>query len=285
MGLSRAYLAGAALMVAAVTLTSCLDTALRLLAARHDPFFLAFGRHAVQAGALAALAPALGPARVFRTRRPVLQAARGLCLLAATVFIVLALRRLTMAQTYAIAFSTPLIATAAAALFLGERATRRQLACVAAGFLGVLVSLDLTAPAASLVLLLPLAMAAFNAGFQVLTRLGGRDESPYAMLFYGSLFAGAAAAPALPWTAAAMTPADVALLVAGGLFGTLGHLCLVHAFRLAPTVIVSPMAYLQLGAVGLIGYGLFGEVPSPATVLGGVVVAVSGIALLRAPVR
>jgi drug/metabolite transporter (DMT)-like permease len=283
--LPRAYLAGAALMVLSVTLTSCLDTILRLLASRHDPIFLAFGRHAVQAGALALLAPPLGPARVFRTSRPGLQAARGLCLLAATVFVVLALQRLTMAQTYAIAFSTPLVATALAAILLGERATGRQVACVAAGFAGVLVSLDVTAPGASPALLLPLAMAAFNAGFQVLTRLGGRDQHPYAMLFYGSLFAGLAAAPALPWTAGAMAPRDAGLLVVGGLFGTAGHLCLVHAFRLAPTVIVSPMVYLQLVAVGLIGYGLFGEVPSAATVAGGVIVAASGIALLRAPAR
>lgn len=272
-------------MVLSVTLTSCLDTILRILSARHDPIFLAWGRHLVQAGALAGLAPWIGPARVFRTTRPWLQAGRGVCLLAATVFIILALQRLTMAQSYAIAFSTPLIATAFAAVLLRERATPRQLACIGAGFLGVLVSLDVTAPSASAALLFPLAMAAFNAGFHVLTRLGGQDQDPYAMIFYGALFAAVAATPALPWTAAPIDGADLALLAIGGLFGTAGHLCLVHAFRLAPTVIVSPMVYLQLVAVSLLGYGLFGEVPSTPTVLGGVIVALSGIALLRSPVR
>lgn len=271
-------------MVLAVTLSSGLDTILRLLAARHDPIFLAWGRHLAQAAYLAALAPVLGPGRVFRTDRVGLQALRGACLLGATVFIVLALRQLTMAQTYAIAFSTPLIATALAALVLRERATTRQLACVGAGFAGILVSLDLTAPAASLALLLPLAMAVFNAGFQVLTRLGGRDQDPFSLLFYAALFAGLIATPALPWTASAMGPADIALLALAGALGTCAHLCLVAAFRRAPTVIVSPMGYMQLVAVGLIGYGLFGEVPSGATLLGAAIVTLSGIALLRSPV-
>ena len=285
MGLPRAYLAGAALMVLSVTLTSSLDTILRILSARHDPIFLAWGRHVVQAAALAGLAPWLGPARVFRTTRIGLQVSRGVCLLAATVFIILALQRLTMAQSYAIAFSTPLIATALAALLLRERATPRQLVCIGAGFLGVLVSLDVTAPTASAALLLPLAMAAFNAAFQVLTRLGGRDQDPYSLIFYGALFAALAATPLLPWTAGPIGGADLALLAAGGLLGATGHLCLVHAFRLAPTVIVSPMVYLQLVAVSLLGYTLFGEVPSPPTVFGGVIVALSGIALLRSPIR
>ncbi len=272
-------------MVLSVTLTSCLDTILRILSARHDPIFLAWGRHMVQAGALAAMAPWLGPARVFRTTRLRLQFGRGVCLLASTVFIILALQRLSMAQSYAIAFSTPLVAIGLAALILRERATARQLACIGGGFLGVLVSLDVTAPSASPALLLPLAMALFNAGFQVLTRLGGRDQDPYSLIFYGAFSAALTATPLLPWTAGPIGAADLGLLAIGGLFGTAGHLCLVHALRLAPTVIVSPMVYLQLVAVSLLGYGLFGEVPSLPTVIGGLIVAISGIALLRSPVR
>jgi drug/metabolite transporter (DMT)-like permease len=51
--------------------------------------------------------------------------------------------------------------------------------------------------------------------------------------------------------------------------------------RLAPTSIVSPMSYAQIISAGLIGYYVFGEVPTTATLVGGAVVVASGIALLR----
>jgi drug/metabolite transporter (DMT)-like permease len=59
---------------------------------------------------------------MLRTRRPVVQTARGLLLVLSTIFVVLALRVMPLAQTYAIGFSTPLIATVVAAIALGERA-------------------------------------------------------------------------------------------------------------------------------------------------------------------
>ena len=62
------------------------------------------------------------------------------------------------------------------------------------------------------------------------------------------------------------------LLAIGGAFGTLAHLLLIQAFRRAPTAIVSPMIYTQIIAACLIGYLVFGEVPTLATLFGAAIV-------------
>ena len=43
------------------------------------------------------------------------------------------------------------------------------------------------------------------------------------------------------------------------LAGLLAHLCLTRAFSLAPTTVVSPINFLRLPVIALVGYLLFGE--------------------------
>jgi drug/metabolite transporter (DMT)-like permease len=274
--------AGALLMILAVTCFTALDTILKYLVQRHDPWFLAFGRNLFQVLYLVALMPFFGARRMLAMKRPAVHVGRGALLLLTTVFIVLALRHLPMSQTYAITFSTPLIATVLAALVLHEHPSLRRWLFIVAGFGGVLVALQPTAPEAGLHLLYPLAMASANAMFHVLTRYAGRDEDPFALLFYVAFFALVMVAPALPWIWEAMTPSEWGLLALGGAFGTLAHLFLIEAFRRAPTAVVSPMIYTQIVSAMIFGFVVFGEIPTAATLLGAAIVAASGIALIRA---
>jgi drug/metabolite transporter (DMT)-like permease len=101
------------------------------------------------------------------------------------------------------------------------------------------------------------------------------------MLFWVAAVALVLTSLALPWTWSSMSASDWALLGLGGLFGTLAHLLLILAFRLAPTAVVSPMIYTQIISAALVGWLVFGEVPSWATVAGAALVIASGIALLR----
>jgi drug/metabolite transporter (DMT)-like permease len=110
-------------MIIAVANFSSLDTILKVLVAHHGPGFMVWGRNLFQVVYLCALVPVFGPGRMLRTRRPTVQIARGLLLVLSTIFVVLALRVMPLAQTYAIGFSTPLIATVIAAISLGERAS------------------------------------------------------------------------------------------------------------------------------------------------------------------
>ena len=258
-----------------------LDSILKLLAARHDVLFLAWGRNLFQVAYLVALMPLFGARRMLATRHPAIQLCRGAMLVATTVFVVLALKAMPLAQTYAITFCAPLIATILAMVFLNERPSPARWAWILVGFAGVMLALQPTAPEAGAFLLFPLAMALANAGYHVLTRAIADDEDPLAMLFHVAFFALLITSLALPWSWSAMAAWEWGLLAVGGGFGTLAHLLLIQAFRMAPTSIVSPMIYSQIIAACLLGYLVFGEVPTPATLLGAGIVVASGIALIR----
>lgn len=268
-------------MVVATFCFVSLDSILKLLAARHEVLFLAWGRNLFQVVYLAAMMPFLGARRMLATRHPVIQVARGAALVGTTVFVVLALKTMPLAQTYAITFSAPLAATILAVVFLKERPSLVRWAWIVAGFAGVMVALQPTAPEAGAHLAFPLAMALANACYHVLTRAIAGDEDPLAMLFHVGFFALLITCLALPWSWSAMAAWEWGLLAIGGAFGTLAHLLLIAAFRRAPTAVVSPMIYTQIVAACLLGYVVFGEVPTPATLLGAVIVVASGIGLIR----
>jgi drug/metabolite transporter (DMT)-like permease len=275
-----AWGAAAALMVSATLCFVILDSILKHLAESGFGIgMLVTVRNLVQVLALAALAPLIGRS-ILRPRRLGLNAARGLSVVLATVFITLSLTHLPMAQTYAVTFSAPLIAAVLASLLLGERAGWRRWLCILAGFGGVLVALDPGGVGLEPALFYPLAMAAANAAFHVLTRLG-RDEDPLAMSFWSGAAAFAICAAALPWTFDPLPLPALALLGIGGLVGTAAHVLVAQAFRRAPIALVSPMIYSQIVWASLVGFLAFGERPTAAAVLGAAIVTASGVALVR----
>ena len=268
-------------MVMATFCFVSLDSILKLLVARHDVLFLAWGRNLFQVAYLAALMPALGARRMLATRHLFIQFGRGAMLVGTTVFVVLALKKMPLAQTYALTFSAPLIATILAMVFLKERPSRARWAWILIGFAGVMVALQPTAPDAGSYLAFPLAMALSNACYHVLTRAIAGDEEPLAMLFHVGFFALLITSLALPWSWSSMAAWEWGLLALGGAFGTLAHLLLIQAFRMAPTAVISPMIYTQIVAACLLGYVVFGEVPTLATLAGAAIVIASGVALIR----
>jgi drug/metabolite transporter (DMT)-like permease len=278
---NRASLSAALLMVAAVGSFTILDSIMKHLSAEHPVLLLVWVRYLLQVVFFAMLIPVAGVDQVVRTHNIGLQVLRGLFLAGASVFVVLSLRYLPMAQTYAVSFSTPLIATAIAVPLLGERPSRVQWAAILAGFLGVVVALHPTGGTATTVLLLPLAMALSNAVYQVITRLGGRRDGSLTLTFHAGLSGVMWTSLALPWTFESLPPASLAWLLVGGLCGSLAQLLQIHALRMAPTAIVSPIGYSQLIWAAGIGYAVFGEIPGWLSLAGGAIVAASGIVLVR----
>jgi drug/metabolite transporter (DMT)-like permease len=271
-------------MVVATFCFTSLDAILKMLAAEHSLGMLVLVRNLVQVLLLAALAPALGRG-LLRTRRLPLHLARGACLVATTVLVVLALTHLPMAQTYAITFSAPLMASLLAVAALKERPYPMQWVLIGVGFLGVLVAIGPGTPEFGWPLLLPLAMAAANAVFYVLTRYGGLEEEALTLAFWAAATALLWCLLALPLIYAPLPPRALAWLVLGGTFGTLAHLAAAAAFRHAPTATVSPLLYSQIVWAALIGFLVFGEVPRPMVLIGGAIVAASGIGIVRLSAR
>jgi drug/metabolite transporter (DMT)-like permease len=198
-----------------------------------------------------------------------------------------ALQRLPLVDATAISFAAPLIVVALAALILKERVRRYRWSAVAIGFFGVIVMLtpyldlgDAAATGAAIGALLALLAAFCNAGTVIETRRLTATETTAAIVFYFSLFSALAGLLTLPFAWHPPTGLEFAELVAIGVIAGVAHILLTEGYRFAPASLLAPFEYTAMVWAFVLGYVMFGETPTPAVVLGGVIVAASGLLVI-----
>ncbi len=84
----------------------------------------------------------------------------------------------------------------------------------------------------------------------------------------------------LPFVWVTPGPWDAALLAAVGILGGVAQLAFTRAFRLAPAAVVSPFDYTGLLYAGVIGYYVWGDVPTTMFLVGAAIVMASGLYIL-----
>jgi len=178
-----------------------------------------------------------------------LQIRRGLVGFVALATFFYALARLPLSVAITLNYASPLFLAVLMPWQLGERPSRAQYATVAAGFVGVLLLLrPWQTPAddlvAGLVGLFSGVMAAF--AYIHVSKLGQLQEPEWRTVFWFALVcaigAGALASVDGGWHAVESTD-QVGLILALGLFATLGQLAMTRAYRTGQTVVVASFAY------------------------------------------
>jgi drug/metabolite transporter (DMT)-like permease len=223
----------------------------------------------------------------LRTDHPFGHLARGVLSVFGMFLSFAALARLPLVDATAISFAAPLITVALAALILKERVRAYRWSAVAIGFVGVIVMLtpylDLggavaTGPAIGALLAL---LAAFcNAGIAIQTRRLTVTETTSAIVFYFSSFCAVAGLVTLPFGWHSPTELEFAKLVAIGVLAGIAHILLTEGYRFAPASVLAPFEYTAMVWAGVLGYVMFGEMPTAAVLLGAAIVAASGLFVL-----
>lgn len=237
-------------------------------ASRHVPTQeVAFFRNAF--GLLALLPFLLRPgSSPFRTRQLPRYFVRSLIGLASMLCAFWAIGHLPISQAISLSYSTPLFVTIAAVLFLGETVRMRRWAAVVCGFIGVLIIVRPGAESFSPGLLVAVLAAVLSSlvAIQIkqLTRVDGADT----VVFYTYVF----------WVPMSLVPALFGWvwpnstgwmwLIATGVLGTLGQLMWTRALRLGEVSALTPISFMQLPLVALLGWLLFGETLDRWTVIG-----------------
>lgn len=265
--------------VALATLTfAAADVLTKHLTATYALGLVIAVRYLVNLGLLGAL---LGPrqgAGLWRTKRTRLVILRGLCLTAATLTMVLALRRLPVAETVAIIYLAPFAVMLLSGPLLGEKVTLRGWLGAVFGFAGVLLILRPGGGLDPVGVGFALVNAAFATAYHLLTRVLTRTETMTAMLFHtalvGTVIFGiwAFAEPAGPTP----TLVDIGWMVALGALAMAGHLFFTAAYAEAPAGLLAPVNYLHLVWAAILGGLVFAQWPTPLSVLGIVMVIAAG---------
>ena len=225
----------------------------------------------------------------WRTRDPLGHFWRGIIGTTAMLMGFAALGLLPLPQVTAIGYAVPVLTVALAALFLGERIRLVRVSAVALGLLGVAIVLwpDLAGSAGearTLGVMLALGSAALAALAQIfIRRLIVSEDAPTIALWF-SISATVIAAATWPlglFGAWVMPGAEqMALLVAAGVLGGIGQLCLTAAYRYAEASLIAPFDYASMLLAVLIGLVVFGEVPRASTMLGAAVVIAAGAIII-----
>lgn len=272
------------LMIACVGLLTVMDGTAKYLGRDYPLWQVVWARYAFNLLGLLALAPLLGglPAR---SRAPGLQLARGLAMVAATWLMFLSLRLLPMAETYAIAFLSPVFVALFAGLLLHERVDRHRWLAALGGFLGVLVVIRPGSGLFGLAALAPVGMALTFAGYQLITRLLGSRDPPTVTMLWSAATGTLLSALVLPWNWRWPDAQGWALMATMGLVGLFGQLAMIRAFAFGPASSISPFIYTQIVWAVLFGFLVFGDLPDVWTLTGAAIVVAAGLHLFRIEAR
>jgi drug/metabolite transporter (DMT)-like permease len=226
-------------------------------------------------------------AAAVHTSRPFGQAWRGAISVAGMFLNFAALARLPLVDATAISFAAPLITVAFAAIFLGERVRIYRWSAVGVGFLGVLVTLwphlepahlmAAGSTAATIGATCAMASAFTNAGSVIQTRRLTDTESTSSIVFYFSLICAVAGLATWPFGWVTPSAGQLAALVALGVLGGLAHILLTESYRHAPASVIAPFDYTTMVWALVLGYALFGEVPTKYVLIGAVIIAGAGL--------
>jgi drug/metabolite transporter (DMT)-like permease len=178
-------------------------------------------------------------------------------------------------------FSSPLFVAVLSAPVLRERVSIHQWIAVAAGLVGIALIVQPAGGEFAWIALLPVLCAMMNATRDVVTRLLSRTETSLSMLFWSgvlTLFAGLATAP-FGWEPVGFE--GTLWYFAAGLTNAGAHFLVIEAFRLGNAAVVAPFRYSGLLWAMLLGFVVWGDVPTAMMLTGAAIVVCAGIYMLR----
>ena len=270
-----ARLAGIGLMLLSIFMFSFGDALGKFMVATYSVGQLLWLR---ACAALVVLAPMMWRRRAdfVHLQRPWLQLLRvALSSLEVAAFF-LAAAYLPLADVITYYLACPIFVTALSAIILREQVGWRRWSAVLIGFAGVVIALRPSAQTVSWPALIALGGSLSFAVLMLITR--SLRATPDIVLassqFAGTFLLGAAMSP-FGWIAPGA--GSLVLFAAAGCISVSALFCVNRSLKLAPASVVVPYQYSMIVWAVMFGYVVFGDVPSPATVLGAAIIIGAGL--------
>jgi drug/metabolite transporter (DMT)-like permease len=277
----REHVPLAILLMVGATIVFTVSSALsKWLVARYPIGEVLFTRTAVALVTCALfILPQTGLA-VFRTDRLRHHAMRAASQSCSQIFLLIAFSLMPLAGAIAINFSAPLFATLASALLLKEAVGFARWTALLVGFCGVLIVTSPGADSFQIGALFALANAVLYGSVTVAVRSMTTTESTETLTLYQVTLLTGLFALLLPLGFTTPTPLDLAWIALNGVTTAVGQYWWTRALHLAPASAVAPFYYSSLIWASILGFAIWGEVPTLSLVVGSIVVVASGLFLL-----
>ena len=278
-------LAGIVMMLVGIAGFAVMDATIKWLTAEYPvPQVIAL-RSWFGLPILILLAMREGGLPAMRTGRPLVHVGRYLLVLMLSLSFFWALSSMKLVDAIAIAFAAPIIITALSVPLLREPVGLRRWIAIGVGFCGVLIMLRPGMGVFQWAAMAALGSAVVYALLMVTTRAFKNTESTASLMLYPQIGISLTGLLMVNYFWVTPTFFDLALFALAGFFGSIGVLCMTHAFRLAPAATIAPFEYTALLWATLLGYLIWGELPDNITLLGASVVIASGLYILYRETR
>jgi len=211
---------------------------------------------------------------------------RAALILIGTGSFVTAIKYMPLADAMAIFFVEPFMVTLLGGFVLGEIVGYRRLIACLIGFFGALFIIKPSFALFGVVALLPL-LTAFSFTFYIfITRKMAQSMHPVTLQAYTALAAVIMLLPIVIWADGSnielldpVIPSVKAtfLLFGVGIAAIVAHLFITFALSMAPATIIAPLQYFEIVTATLLGYLFFSDFPDKWTLLGVLIIILSGI--------
>jgi len=216
---------------------------------------------------------------VYRTSRLRAHGMRACSQVGSQTMLLLAFSMMPLAGATAIMFSSPIFSTLASSYFLNERVGLVRWAVLLIGFLGVLVIAQPGADSFQLGALFALGNAVLFGTVVAGVRGMSSTESTETLIMYQLSLLTLAYALFLPFGFVMPTGFDALVMVASGVGNGAAQYLWTRAIHLAPTSAVVPFQYIQLVWAMLLGFAIWGDLPTAGLLVGSAIVITSGMFL------
>jgi len=216
---------------------------------------------------------------VYRTRKLGAHLMRATSQVGSQTMLLIAFSLMPLAGATAIMFSSPIFSTLASAYFLKEKVGPVRWAVLLIGFLGVLVIANPGAGTFSIGALFALGNAVLFGTVVAGVRGMSSTESAETLIMFQLTLLTTAYAFALILGCEMPTGFDALVMIGSGIGNGVAQYLWTRAIHLAPTSAVVPFQYLQLVWALLLGFTIWGDVPTIGLLIGSAVVIASGLYL------
>ena len=217
----------------------------------------------------------------YQTKNLNLQLSRSVISVIETVFFVSSFKYLSLATVHSVASLAPVFVVILSMLILKEKIDRKLWAIIFFGFIGVIVILRPGFDIFDIKSLLPLGAGFFFGLYQVITKKASEYDSDETSLFFTSIFGLILITFLLIIYWQPFTLISFFILPLIGMMMTLAHYSLIIGLARAPASKIQPFHFTLIFWAIIFGYLFYNDIPDFSTLIGGLIIALSGIFLIK----
>lgn len=217
--------------------------------------------------------------RIVTTTQPRLHLVRMLLSLPIMFGITYVLRYMPLVNFYAIVFTTPFITAILAHFFFHERLNAKLVGIICLGFSGVLIAYPPRIESITVPLIMTLGIAFCIACLVLSFKVAAKGEHKLTYTLYPNIGAFITAFILSTDQLFDFRPISYVFMIGVGILVVLGLLYSVKAYQAAPAAVVSVVHYSQILYGTILGYLMFGDIPTINVIAGVFVILVAGLAL------